>query len=48
MPSPPPGAPSHIVVVTEENHDYSQIVGNPSAPYISQLAQSGMIDLRVR
>src|SRR5262249_44569403 len=28
-------APSHIVVVIEENHDADQIVGNPNAPYIN-------------
>ncbi|MDQ1387091.1 MAG: hypothetical protein QOF56_545, partial [Acidobacteriaceae bacterium] len=24
----------HVVVVVMENHDYSQIIGNPQAPYI--------------
>ncbi|MBV8409810.1 MAG: hypothetical protein JOY64_19435 [Alphaproteobacteria bacterium] len=28
-------APSHIVVVIEENHDADQIIGNPNAPYIN-------------
>jgi acid phosphatase len=33
--------PDHVVVVVEENHSYSQIIGNASAPYINQLAQAG-------
>jgi hypothetical protein len=31
----------HIVVVVFENHDYSQIIGNPLAPYINTLATGG-------
>jgi hypothetical protein len=34
--------PDHLVVVIEENHDYSQIIGNSNAPYINQLAGSGL------
>ncbi|HLJ97353.1 MAG TPA: alkaline phosphatase family protein [Gemmataceae bacterium] len=33
--------PDHVVVVIEENHSYSEIIGSPSAPYINQLARSG-------
>ena len=33
----------HIVVVMEENHDYSQIIGNPLAPYINSLASNGAL-----
>lgn len=33
--------PAHVVVVVEENHSRSQIIGNPDAPYISSLAASG-------
>jgi len=33
--------PDHIVVVVEENHSYSEIIGNSNAPYINQLAQAG-------
>jgi hypothetical protein len=29
--------PFHIVVVIEENHAYSQIIGSPDAPYINSL-----------
>ena len=30
--------PAHIVIVLEENHDYSQIVGSSAAPFINSLA----------
>ena len=29
--------PSHVVIVIMENHAYSQIIGNPSAPYINNV-----------
>ena len=32
---------SHIVVVVEENHNYSEIAGNSQAPYINSLMQGG-------
>jgi phosphatidylinositol-3-phosphatase len=36
--------PSHIVVVMEENHSYSDIIGNTSqAPYMNQLANDGAL-----
>ena len=31
----------HIVVVVEENHSFSEIIGNSQAPYINSLATSG-------
>jgi phosphatidylinositol-3-phosphatase len=31
----------HIVVVIEENHAYSEIIGSSSAPYINSLAKNG-------
>ncbi len=31
----------HIVVVIEENHGYTQIIGSSSAPYINSLASQG-------
>ncbi len=34
---------SHIVVVFEENHSYSQIIGSSSAPYINSLAGSNVL-----
>ena len=33
--------PAHVVVVMEENHKYSQIIGSPDAPYINTLAEEG-------
>ncbi len=32
---------SHVVIVIEENHAYSQIIGSPAAPYINSLAAGG-------
>jgi hypothetical protein len=34
-------APAHVVVVVEENHGYSQIIGAAQAPYINTLASQG-------
>ena len=39
----PVSSPDHIVVVVEENHGYSQIIGNPDAVYINTLAKSGAL-----
>lgn len=36
--SPVGWTPSHIVTVIEENHGYNDIIGNPNAPYINNLA----------
>lgn len=33
--------PDHVVVVIEENHSFSSIIGSSSAPYINALATSG-------
>src|SRR6202043_1544865 len=30
--------PAHVVIVLEENHAFSQIIGSPNAPYINSLA----------
>lgn len=38
--------PDHVVIVIEENHAYSQIIGNPDAPYINALAKRGMLFTR--
>jgi hypothetical protein len=35
--------PDHVVVVLEENHASSSIIGSASAPYINSLAQSGAL-----
>jgi phosphatidylinositol-3-phosphatase len=33
----------HVVVVIEENHSYSDIIGSSDAPYINSLAQQGAL-----
>jgi acid phosphatase len=33
--------PDHVVIVFEENKSYSQIIGNPTAPYINGLLSQG-------
>jgi len=35
--SPPPPS-AHVFVVVEENHSYSQVIGNSSMPYLNNLA----------
>src|ERR1017187_5083793 len=35
--------PDHIVIVIEENHAYSSIIGSSSAPYINMLKDSGAL-----
>jgi hypothetical protein len=35
--------PDHVVVVMEENHSFSNIIGSSSAPYINSLAQQGAL-----
>lgn len=40
---PAPPMPDHIVVVVEENHSYSEVVGSPSAPFINSLAKGGAL-----
>jgi hypothetical protein len=32
---------AHVVVVVEENRSYSDIIGNPSAPFVNSLARRG-------
>src|SRR3981081_4286263 len=41
--TPPPPGPSsvrfgHVFIVVEENTNYSDVIGNPAAPYINSLA----------
>ncbi len=36
----------HIVIVVEENKDWADIIGNPDAPYINQLAAEGALFTR--
>src|SRR5260370_16819254 len=33
--------PTHIVIVVEENHGYSEIIGSSQAPYINTFADEG-------
>lgn len=35
--------PDHVVIVMEENHSFSEIIGSSSAPYINSLAQQGAL-----
>jgi acid phosphatase len=43
-PTPPPptgnsgAGPSHIFLIVMENQEYDQLIGNPQAPYLNQLA----------
>jgi phosphatidylinositol-3-phosphatase len=34
-------SPAHVIVVMEENHGYSEIIGSAEAPYINSLARAG-------
>src|SRR3954462_13320654 len=38
-----PPVPDHVVIVIEENHGYTQIIGSPSAQYINSLATGGAL-----
>jgi len=38
-----PPRPDHVIVVVEENHAFSGIIGNGRAPYLNQLAQRGAV-----
>src|ERR1041384_5826545 len=35
--------PNHVVIVMEENHGYSQIIGSLIAPYINSLIAGGAL-----
>lgn len=35
--------PDHVVIVIEENHSFSNIIGSTQAPYINSLAQQGAL-----
>lgn len=35
--------PAHVVIVIEENKAYSQIIGNPNAPFLNKLAADGAL-----
>ncbi len=36
-------ASSHVVVVMEENHSYSSVIGNPAMPYLNSLARQNTL-----
>jgi hypothetical protein len=36
-------SPAHTVVVMMENHAYSEVIGNPAAPFLNQLAREGAV-----
>ena len=38
--SPPPPASTHVFLLVEENHSYSQVIGNPTMPYLNTLASA--------
>jgi len=38
-PPPPPPQAGHVFIVTEENTDYSAVIGSSSMPYLNSLAQ---------
>jgi phospholipase C len=40
---PPAPAPSHVVLIVEENHDFGQIIGSRSAPFINHLGADGTV-----
>lgn len=42
QPAAPP-RPAHVVIVIEENHDYSQVIGSTAAPYLNALATQGAL-----
>ncbi|WP_334173750.1 alkaline phosphatase family protein [Sinomonas sp.] len=35
--------PAHVVIVVEENHSFSNIIGNSAAPYINSLGSQGAL-----
>ncbi len=35
--------PSHVILVMEENHGYSEIIGSSQAPYLNSLASQGAL-----
>jgi hypothetical protein len=38
----------HVVVVIMENHGYAQVIGHPSAPYLTSLSQQGALFTNAR
>jgi hypothetical protein len=42
-PVPPAAAPAHTLIVMLENHNYSQVIGSSSAPFLNGLARRGAL-----
>jgi phosphatidylinositol-3-phosphatase len=40
---PSASSPLHLVLVVEENHNFGQVIGSRSAPFLNQLAASGTL-----
>ena len=45
-PAPSPTTPSvpqvgHVILLLEENHSYSTVIGNPAMPFLNSLATKG-------
>ncbi len=38
-----PPRPDKVVIVIEENHSFTQVIGSPQAPYMNQLAAQGAL-----
>src|SRR5881394_2456870 len=36
----PPPASAHVFLVVEENHSYSEVIGNPAMPYLNSLTST--------
>ncbi|EQD35708.1 phosphoesterase, partial [mine drainage metagenome] len=36
-------APPHVVIFILENKNFSQIIGNPEAPFLNKIAKNNMI-----
>lgn len=43
LPAALPRAPKHIVLIVEENKDFDDIIGNPKAPYLNELARRSAV-----
>ena len=48
QPAPSPTTPSvpqvgHVILLLEENHSYSTVIGNPAMPFLNSLATKGAL-----
>ncbi len=44
--APAPAPPSHVAVIVLENREYSDVIGNPDAPFLNGLARRGALATR--